>query len=367
MRILQLIDVYKTGGAEKVFDNFSLYCKSKNIISECYVLYKSDYNEKLPYFLMSNENSIFRKLLQQVKAIKKLKSKIKSSGVDRIVSFLDRSNIIAVCACARKHVRVTVTIHNPPTIQYRKLGILRYLVFIILRHFYNKSYVSVIGVSLQVKESLEEIGVRNVRVVYNPIAENNNSYSDIQLKEPYFINIGRLSYQKAQWKLIKAIHILKTTYNISVSIVIVGEGELEANLKQLTKELALQNNVIFTGYVKNPTQLIRKSLCMIFSSFYEGFPITVLEAFKFKIPVIGTRVSLPKDVRSSIPFEQFYYDNCCMEENFNPVLFDKDDYKLAELMKFALENEDQLKQIAEIGNRWVFENCGLENFKEYFV
>ena len=367
MRILQLIDVYKTGGAEKVFDNFFLYCKSKNIISECYVLYKSDYNEKLPYFLMSNENFIFRKLLQQVKAIKKLKSKIKSSGVDRIVSFLDRSNIIAVCACARKHVKVTVTIHNPPTIQYRKLGILRYLVFIILSHFYNKSYVSVIGVSLQVKESLEEIGVRNVRVVYNPIIENNNVYSDIHPKEPYFINIGRLSYQKAQWKLIKALYLLRTKCNKFVSNVIVGEGELEARLKQLTNELNLQDCVIFTGLVKNPTHIIRNSSCMVFSSFYEGFPITVLESFQAKIPVIGTRISLPKDVRNSIPFEQFYYDNCCLEENYNPTVFDEDDYKLSELMKSALENEEQLKQIAEIGNRWVLENCGLENFKEYFV
>lgn len=367
MRIIQLIDVYKTGGAEKVFDNFSIYCNENNIFTKCYVLYKSNYNENLPYLLDNNAKSILGKIFQQRKAIKNLRNIIESLGVERIVSFLDRSNIIAICACAKKPVKVTATVHNPPTIQYRKLGILRYLVFKILKHFYNKSYVSVIGVSLQVKESLEEIGVRNVRVVYNPITENKNAFSDFQPKEPYFINIGRLSYQKAQWKLIKAIHILKTTYNISVSIVIVGEGELEANLKQLTKELDLQNNVIFTGYVKNPTQLIRKSLCMIFSSFYEGFPITVLEAFKFKIPVIGTRVSLPKDVRSSIPFEQFYYDNCCMEENYNQTVFDEDDYKLSELMKSALENEEQLKQIAEIGNRWVLENCRLENFKEYFV
>lgn len=64
MRILQLIDVYKTGGAEKVFNNLSLYCKDKNINSDRFSLYKNLVDNNLNYLMDYNKKSFGGKIFK---------------------------------------------------------------------------------------------------------------------------------------------------------------------------------------------------------------------------------------------------------------------------------------------------------------
>ena len=377
LKILQIIDVYKTGGAEKVFDAFKAWAEKNGIESECLLLYKSDFRDDFSYLLNKNAFSACGKIVQTVVAVRKLRKKVRFSGVERIVSFLDRSNIISICACAKSSAKVTVTVHNPPTIQYKKLGIMRYAVFMILRHFYNKDFVSVVAVSNQVKDSLGKIGIKNVSVVYNPLSEMSERSGISQktvpetgdkipsLQNPYFISVGRLSYQKAHWKMLKALSLLKSEYGKNAFLVIAGEGELAEKLHKLSVALGLEGQVIFTGFVKNPSDLIKNAFCMLFSSFYEGFPVTVLESFSYGIPVIGSRVALPEEIRAEISFPQFYYDNFCTKENFDADFFEPDDYELAKVMSRALQEKEKLMQIAEIGKNWVEKNCSQENFTRY--
>ena len=362
MNVLEIIDIYKHGGAEKVYDAYSSFCQKKNIVLDRFTIYKSD-TANLNYLLENNSKSLIQKIFQQIKGSQKLSHIITIQNYDKIVSFLDRSNIVSIIATNGK-IPVIATVHNPPTIQYQKLGHLKKVVFALLRYFYNKKNVRVIAVSKQVEESLLSIGIKNVKIVYNPlcIKECNDN---VLVPEYYFVSIGRLSYQKAPWKLIKALSILRTKYEKDIHLVIVGDGDLIEQSKKLTEELNVEDLVYFTGYVENPYSIIKKAYCMIFTSYFEGFPITVLEAFHCNTPVIGAKVAIPDEIRKEIAYSDFYYQNQNMLQNFQSNVFEEDDYTIANIILKAIDSKADLNFIAKKGNKWVSENCRLSNFENY--
>lgn len=365
MKVLQIIDIYKTGGAEKLFDNFSLYCEKENIQNDKILLYKSPVNENLGFLIESNSNSILRKIVQQFVCIKKLRQIIKKEKYDFVVSFLDRSNIVAIKASEKINVHVVATVHNPPTVQYKKLGKFANFVFAILKKNYDKKNVKVIAVSKQVENSLKSIGVKNVSVVYNPIVIKPFDYEN-NSNDKYFVAVGRLEYQKAFWKLIKAVKIVNEKYKKRVNLKILGDGLLTDKLKELVNNLNLENQVKLEGFVKNPLPVIKNSQAMIFSSYFEGFPITVLESFSLGIPVVGSECAVPEEIRNNLnDFSTFFYKNQNSDENFT-TNYEEDDFQLAKIINLSIETEVDLKKIALIGKKWVSENCGLENFIRYF-
>lgn len=366
MRVLEIIDVYKDGGAEKVFDNFHSYCISNNINIKRLYFYKSISRPDDAFLFKNNAKTLIGKIIQQFLALVLLKQHLKKFSYDSIVSFLDRSNIVTILAANRRKISVTVTVHNPPTIQYMKLGKNRKLVFKILCYCYNLKNIKVVAVSKQVRDSLVEIGVQNVDIVYNPLSAISTDV-DKKMKEFDFIFVGRLSYQKAPWKLVKALYLLKQKFNVDYKCLIVGGGEYEQKLKKLCSSLELNENIFFTGYVSNPIDYIQKSKCMVFTSFFEGFPITVLEAFSNNVPVIGSKCAIPNEVYDTTQYSNFYYQNSENFEDFNSDTFSKDDMSYSKILFHALSSQNELNNIARLGKEWILENCKISNFEEYLT
>ena len=59
---------------------------------------------------------------------------------------------------------------------------------------------------------------------------------------------------------------------------LVGDGNMRADIEQKVKELALENEVIFTGVRGDVNKLIQAMDVFIFPSLWEGLPVTVVEA-----------------------------------------------------------------------------------------
>ncbi|MCX6750243.1 MAG: glycosyltransferase, partial [Candidatus Pacearchaeota archaeon] len=75
----------------------------------------------------------------------------------------------------------------------------------------------------------------------------------------------------------------------NLKCIIVGDGPEMNNLKQLTKSLNLNKNIIFKGFVKESKEVIslmKSSKVFVLPSEREGFGITVIEANACGIPVI---------------------------------------------------------------------------------
>jgi len=112
-----------------------------------------------------------------------------------------------------------------------------------------------------------------------------------------FVNIGRLSPEKDQTKLILAFkQAVEQHPDKSLKLYIIGSGPLEKELKKLALSLGLKNKVIFTGHISNPYVIMNKCDCLVFSSNYEGQGLAVLESLVLGKPVIATNVTGVKSI-----------------------------------------------------------------------
>jgi glycosyltransferase involved in cell wall biosynthesis len=373
MKILQIIDLYKTGGAEKVFDLFTQYCLAKNYKTTRVVMYGEHNISDNKYLIPIESKSLFKKILDQLKCIFLLMYIIREKKIDFIVSFLDRSNLAIIFACFLyiKRPKITVTVHNPPTIQYLKLHkYIRLIYFYILSWLYNRKWIKVVAVSQNVKESLLSIGVKTIYVIYNPLVIKRNNYL-LPIKNisgKFIITVGRLEEQKAHWKLIKAFYFYKTMYqDDKLRLYIFGTGALEDKLKKMCVEFKITDSVIFMGYNREVIRYINQTECMIFSSLYEGFPISLLECAGLKKPFIGSNFSIPIEIINL--FKEKNIENIFKitnnEINFCIAQIHEDEKQLAYLINRIINDKNFKETISNIGYQWFCNNCSLNNFDLY--
>lgn len=72
----------------------------------------------------------------------------------------------------------------------------------------------------------------------------------------------------------------------AAKLILVGEGQLREEIERQVKEMSLEDSVILTGYVGNPADIYSALDVLLFPSFYEGFPLTVVEAQCNGLPII---------------------------------------------------------------------------------
>ena len=102
-------------------------------------------------------------------------------------------------------------------------------------------------------------------------------------------NVARLSPEKDHKTLLEAFSLVSKKVP-SVKLVIAGDGILMEELEIETKELGMEDNVIFLGLRKDVPELLSTFDLFVLSSIREGIPLTILEAMAAGLPVVGTNV-----------------------------------------------------------------------------
>ena len=112
-------------------------------------------------------------------------------------------------------------------------------------------------------------------------------------KNPRLITVSRFDKRKNHEKVIMALRNLKQIYP-NIVYTCIGYGDEEENIKKLTKELELDEQVIF---LKNISQDLKNALVsksntfvmpsIIHKTSVEGFGIAYVEAAQYGIPSIG--------------------------------------------------------------------------------
>mgnify|MGYP003977839913 CR=1 FL=1 len=90
------------------------------------------------------------------------------------------------------------------------------------------------------------------------------------------ITVGRMTKQKDQITLLKAVNLIKNIINFN--LVIIGKGSEFASLKKYIEIKKLKNRVKLLGYKKNPFPYIKQADVFILPSRYEGSPNVLVEA-----------------------------------------------------------------------------------------
>ncbi|WP_075522636.1 glycosyltransferase [Candidatus Pelagibacter communis] len=129
------------------------------------------------------------------------------------------------------------------------------------------------------------INRKKIKPIYNPYLKSKNNKK--HLKKNIIINIGRLRKQKDHSTLIKAFQIFSKT-NKKYKLLILGKGNLENKLKQLSIDLKINDKVIFKGWKQNTSFYLKNSKLFVFSSKYEGLGNVLIDAINYNIPCIST-------------------------------------------------------------------------------
>lgn len=118
------------------------------------------------------------------------------------------------------------------------------------------------------------------------------------------LQIGNISKLKNQILSLKAVNLLKNKYKAGSSVVLffIGDADVEESYTEFLNAFILQNNlneqVLFLGrQLKDVTfTILNKVDFLMISSFNEGLPLVIPEAFQFGRPVISTNNGGPIDV-----------------------------------------------------------------------
>lgn len=101
--------------------------------------------------------------------------------------------------------------------------------------------------------------------------------------------VGRLAEVKRQDILIRALGLLRAAHP-TVRLLVVGDGPERTKLEVLAAELALTDRVRFAGYQPRPEQYLRAMDVFSLTSRSEGFPVSLLEAWRAGAAVAATAV-----------------------------------------------------------------------------
>ncbi len=133
---------------------------------------------------------------------------------------------------------------------------------------------------------------KRVKVIHSAIDVNKFKNVKKTSSEKFrFLFVGRLHPQKGISILIDAINQIKSELE-GVEFIIVGSGPDENSLKVKSGKLGLNKLVKFTGRISD-TKLknyYSSADCFILPSLFEGLPLTLLEAWSAKLPVLVTDV-----------------------------------------------------------------------------
>lgn len=115
----------------------------------------------------------------------------------------------------------------------------------------------------------------------------------------WFGTAGRLSEVKNYQTMIEAFAEAAAALPDSI-LVIAGQGELEAALKEVTRTLGLEGRVFFLGFRRDIPRLLQSLDVFLLPSLREGLPLALLEAMASARPAVASRVGgIPEVVGDS--------------------------------------------------------------------
>lgn len=104
--------------------------------------------------------------------------------------------------------------------------------------------------------------------------------------------VGRLSPQKGQLLLVEAFADA-VDHGVDAELVLVGDGELRAQIEALVETRGIQKRVRITGWMSGAD--VRRELlagrALVLPSFAEGLPMVIMEAFALGRPVLSSYVA----------------------------------------------------------------------------
>ena len=280
-----------------------------------------------------------------------LRRAISNTNPDVVISFIASTNILALISLIGTKYSVVVTEHCDQRFNYLGKS------WKVLRRLFYPWATKLISVSKGVESYFAWLPKHKKQVIYNPfIIPETTAISDplpleVNYEAKWITSMGRLTEKKGFDLLLKAFSQVADQYP-DWQILILGTGELRSELETLRDELNLTKKVIFTGAVKNPFAILKKSQFFVMASRIEGFPMAHGEALACGLPVISTDCpSGPKEI---------------IRNGIDGILVpNKDINALANAMKKLMSDHQERKRLASNSDD-IIKRFGLSKIMDHW-
>jgi glycosyltransferase involved in cell wall biosynthesis len=168
----------------------------------------------------------------------------------------------------------------------------------LLRRLYPRAD-AIVAVSDGVAEDMcRVLGLARSAVtrIYNPVVNASllakasekpaHPWFSVDRRLPVVLACGSLTQKKGFDYLIRAVAHLQR--DMPARLVILGEGEQRAKLRELAEELHVQDKVAMPGFQDNPYGSMARADVFVLSSLWEGLGNVVIEAMACGAPVVST-------------------------------------------------------------------------------
>lgn len=240
-------------------------------------------------------------------------------------SFLDQLDILFIPShtlplIKKPGLKTVVTVHDLGAEYLPKAHQLKQRIYLnVMTHHQLKSATHLIAVSNATKKDLIEkvhIKPEKISVIYEgydnlafkplKIDEYNNILNKYDIENnKYFLYVGTIQPRKNLERLIKAYSIFLSTVKKDnpssplPKLILVGKkGWLADRIYKLPKELGIEENIKFLGYVSDSElpALYNGAISLIFPSLFEGFGLPILESMACGTPVLTSNISSMKEI-----------------------------------------------------------------------
>ncbi|MBI5118515.1 glycosyltransferase [Candidatus Poribacteria bacterium] len=157
--------------------------------------------------------------------------------------------------------------------------------------------------------------------------------------------VARLEAVKDHAVIIRAFSRVKAV-RPGARLVIVGGGSLKGALSELSRELGLEGEIIFTGERSDVPDLLNAMDVYVLASRDEGLNLTLLEAMSCELPVIATCVGGNPEV--------------VVDGGTGLLVAPRDDYSFGEAMLRLLDNLPERMRMGSEGRSRVVSLFSLE-------
>lgn len=289
IKILQVINCLKPGGAENIAKTLALNSRNKITFLVLYKKLNNNYEKELSkkgikiYSLDGGKFFNFKTQIKIFRIIKKINPDIIHTHLDGLVYIFLPAKFL------RRKIIHTIHSEFENRADVRK-RIINFLAF--------HTRVTAVGVSNNIKRKTERTyGLKNIAQVNNGIIKNAHGIvNKSKIRKKYhlperkkiLINVGNLKPVKNQPELIKIFSKLLKTRD-DLFLLIVGDGELKDDLLKTADSLKLsRRNFKIISDCDNPARLLAASDYFVLTSKSEGLPLVILEAMAAKLPIITT-------------------------------------------------------------------------------
>lgn len=152
----------------------------------------------------------------------------------------------------------------------------------------------------QVDPAKIDVAYNGVNEIFGPLSVEQQETVRAQYSDghPYFMFVGSLHPRKNLARLFTAFDLFKRQHPCDVKLVIVGEKRWwTETIQQAYDAMSCKEEVVFTGRLSAEElhQVTAAALASVYVSYFEGFGIPILEAFRCDTPVITSNVtSMPE-------------------------------------------------------------------------